>query len=94
MHVVFVSVQSWQTYQKCSALDEVTLSKIVDTVLNEESYSSSDKSDVSRDDTALADSEEDYEIDNAVKIMPANMLKCHKGNTLVKGSGQKIKTRP
>jgi hypothetical protein len=62
--------------QKFSALDKVTLSQIVDRVLNEESYSSCDDSDVSSDnDTPPAESEEDNEIHTAVQMVPVKNVK-------------------
>ena len=61
--------------QTCSALDRITVSKIVDRVLNK--VIAQVMSDVSSDtDTALVESKEDNDIDNVVQIVPAKCVKA------------------
>lgn len=58
----------------CSAQDKITVSKIVDRVLN--TVVAQEMSNVSRDtDTALVGSKEDNDIDSVVQIVPATCVK-------------------
>lgn len=79
--------------QKGSVLDVVTLNKIVDQVLNEEDFSSSDDSNVSND-NGLIESEEHNDINDAAQIIPSKHATATQKKYVSERSGHKIKICP